>query len=382
MIHIALTLSLFALCPPPMPAEPDLSSPEKAAEGFAKFWLGLQYQGNPFRDAMLKAETVGKECFTDKARDKLEKKAKQSREFMEANKTLEWSLKTQGITDNADGTKAVDVRVTRTRNKKNWKTKAVEKVTEDLLHRFVMEKVGDKWMVKELYRPCFMCQGKGVCGSCKGAGQMGGRDCFSCKGGKTCKSCQGKKVRKENMKMDMDLTKTSVAFKPDLSSAAAAAKTYLSLTKHKEQVLTDTMRKVVEEVLANAKKYFTPALMKTIEASMEQAKAKGKKRRAAKNAAKVESVEEEGDTAHAVISEPSSFGKGTARKKRLVLKKSGDKWLVDAVQSQCWGCKGVGKCRNCKGTGVMEQSGNKCWGCKGEGKCRTCKGSGWYESRF
>ena len=130
----------------------------------------------------------------------------------------------------------------------------------------------------------------------------------------------------------------------------------------------------IRESLEQGRFYFTPGLMKRIDESIEKSIEAGKER-FTDSRPRVDSVETEGDKARAVVVFPPRSEKGRERRERIILAKTGDKWLVDDVQMTCWNCQATGKCGPCKGTGKFGET--NCFNCKGKKTCQTCGGAGW-----
>lgn len=390
----AALLSLILLCPLPQGEAPDLSSPDKAAKAWADFWMDLQHKSNPFLELMGKSEEITLVAMTPAAQNKQKEKLEKQKEMFKGSETLSWETKVQAVEDAEGGGKEVTVEVTRTFNKKDWRTKAVTKETEVQPHKYVLAQSGGKWLVKTVWRPCYSCKAKGVCGSCKGTGKRAGGtgDCFRCSGKKGCELCKGKKFKEEKIaKVGMRFIKDSIKVEvtEDYSTPQKAAATWIALDRKKELAASRSLGAWVRKTLKTMRQYLVPEMVKEIDTNIAKGLEEGTKR-FVEGKPKLKSVEEEQNgTAFAVISSPPGgglMGGGApppeARKKskgptevlkRLVLKKTGDKWLVDEVQRSCYSCAGNGKCKQCNG----KPASGKCWSCKDTNTCRWCKGKGW-----
>ncbi len=368
----ACGLVVFAL------QDPDRSTPEKAFESFNAFWDGMQKNGERFFKLMEAAEQIGDFLRTEELKAVRAKSREESAKAREDYKTLSTSHAITGRSEGPDGSVTIEGdKKTRTR-KRNYQTKELEETDETAPERVIFVKVGATWLVREIQRACFACKATGACASCKGSGKFGDQECFSCKGKKTCATCSGEKMRKEKLgeaRFGFAIPDGEPKYATDLSTPKATAQAYVDALKRGRAEQTVHLRKFVDEILVKFRLHFAPDVLKSIDDSIARELEAGRKR-FAEGMARVESVDEKGEEAWAVVVTPPDDPSGKPQRVRAVMKKSGDKWLVSAEQRGCWSCDSKGACRGCKGAGVSE-GGSKCFTCGGSKSCSACKGTGW-----
>lgn len=64
------------------------------------------------------------------------------------------------------------------------------KNVQEYAPRYVLKKVGGKWLIDAEQSRCYSCKGTGTCQACGGTGKKDGDTCYSCQGGK-CIGCKG-----------------------------------------------------------------------------------------------------------------------------------------------------------------------------------------------
>ena len=365
--------ALIALCFwTSSPQDPDRSRPEKAGEKFLEFWL----REDPFSYAQAQAEVelLGKFCCTEEFNRRLEKRTEEDRKWAEEARVLSSRIQVIRTVEPSDGTATVDALRKLRRKKRDWNTDRFEEVAETLLYRLTMTKEGELWRVQELRRECSICRGGGVCRDCQGTGQVYGQACYSCGGDKNCRECRGEKLQADNLKdfrMRFVIPEKELIHSSDLSTPRSAAQCYVDFLRRKDVEMSRRIQKFVEGVVAQLELFLVADLAKSVREGWAQDCEDGK-RRYAEIERKIESIEEVGEEAFIVV--VTTGGDQDARQ-RLVLKKNGESWLVDAVQLSCWSCAATGSCRACQGTG---RSGEyDCFGCEGKKVCTFCMGKGW-----
>lgn len=367
---------LWLLCVAPQ--DPDRSTPEKAFENFIAFWSRIRDEGELWMKMMSEIDAMAEFSRTEAFK---KKKADQNAEMSKSREEWKTPPSTYSIASKAeqkDGTVVLEITEKARRKKTNFETHKVEEYEESLQHRYAFQKVGAHWLVREIWRACFGCSGKGVCLSCEGTGKSEEEECWACKGAKKCESCKGEKLVKEDLEdanIPLLIADAEPTFSTDLSSPKAAAQTLADLATRQALHQSKMLRKFVDDVITHFRVYLIPDLVKKIEDTVAKAVENGKQ--AYQNdRPRAGAIEEEGDTAYVVIiSTFSMMGEKREQKERFVLKNTGNQWLVDGVQMSCWGCEGSGKCGSCKGEGKMNDQ--ECFACNGKKSCGQCKGSGW-----
>lgn len=368
--------TLILLCLSLVPAQdPDRSTPEKAFDSFIAFWQKVQEGSDVWEKLMTESEALGEFVRTDELKAKRKKQAEEAKKASEDWKTLSTNMVRTGTTENKDGTVTVEAKKTVKRRQKDFQSGKIEEIEESTPHRYVMEKSGANWYVKQIFNACWSCKGEGLCGSCKGTGKFGDNPCYACEGGKTCKSCKGEKLTEEKIAEgapDFTIPDSEPKYSEDLSSAKAAAQTLADLKLHQDVLATQILRKFIDEALAGLHLYFHPTISKQVDEMFAKGVEEGK-RRFREERPTVASVEEKGDVAYVQL----KTKKDDEFAPRYVLKKVGAKWLLDAEQRKCYACKGSGTCEGCKGTGKSGEM--DCYSCNGGKKCAPCKGEGWQD---
>jgi hypothetical protein len=354
--------------------DPDRSTPEKTYEHFTAFWSSLSNDaGDHWMKLTEEIEALGDAHQTVEFRARAAKRRKDLRAMMDDSRVVSSKHSIAKKAENADGSVTLEGVNHVRRKRRDFETEKVEEIDEALPHRLVLVKSGAAWLVREIYRSCLMCGAKGVCANCDGTGAMGEEKCPGCEGQKTCKTCSGSRLVREDLAAaGMDLT---VADAPkvtsDLATPKAAAQAYSELAFVRTIRLSQGMQKFIEGVMANFRLLLAPEVLQSIEDAVAKAVEAGRAR-GKEGGPRVESVEEKGERAFAILVER---GGDNARRQRIVFRKVGDKWLVDAEEHPCW-CK-EGKCTACDGAGTID--GEKCAGCAGTKVCAGCKGEGWVD---
>jgi len=351
--------------------DPDRSTPEKAAHAFLEFYETWQSDAfKPEYDTF----SVGAFCRTKEFTLRL--KGKQE----------EWKMQELGTSSAYEVPKDQEVREDRAvidvihkfrHLKFNRQTAKSELIDEQLPIRLVLVKEGGGFLLSEYYDPCYACYGVGKCTFCKGSG-TGDKDgkCFMCKGSTNCTSCKGGKLWQRKI----EETKWTFApddWKPggsqDLSSAKSAAQSYCDslLSAEVEGMRRSKLR--ADALMTKLRVFYAGPVVKEVEACLARAPEEGKKALAGLKIS-VDSVEEKGDLAYAVLLRKDLRGESSTR---IILKKVGETWLADAEQEMCRDCKGKGICRFCEGTGKNKTGNRDCWSCKGKKGCGSCGANGW-----
>ncbi len=376
----------FALLLVPWIQDPDRSSPEKTVQAFVEFGDSLAPE-NLFIMLLKQVDEMQRFARTEEFHKKKAKEFEDLSEWLEQSKPISSKFEIVGRVDGKDGRVTVDSvkRVRKAKIDPQTRKKAGEE-DQTLPYRHVVRKVGEVWMVEEVYEPCPLCGGAGTCRGCQGTGTAHARECFSCQGKKACSSCHGGKLRKRELVKEggLELVEPDgeMTFSKDLSTAKASAQTLLDLSIRGALEWSALLKTFVERVLVPFRLFVVPETVKKFEERFAAEKVEGKER-FRKNRPRLESVEERDGQAYVVIVTVGNWGrfirssddKGEHRT-RYVLKQVETRWFLDAEHHPCWGCRETpGKCRSCKGTGkVGEQD---CTGCKGSKQCSQCKGEGW-----
>ncbi|MBI2900473.1 MAG: hypothetical protein HYY17_09815 [Planctomycetes bacterium] len=381
MIRLALAWAAL-VCP----QDPDRSAPEKTFEGFTAFWEELSPE-KWFFDLLGTLDDLGKFSRTDEFSARRDKDRGEFLKWMEDSKMLSSRYEIAKRSEGKEGRIVLDSVQKVRRKKRDFEKNKIEEVDQELPHRHVFRRVGETWLVEEVYKPCSACDGRGACGTCKGTGTAHDRACFACEGKKSCKYCGGEKLKKEELAkggLELVVPDTETKYSTDLSSPKAAAQTLLDLSLRTAVEYSVRIRGFIERILKRFRLFVVPELVKKIEDELARETEAGKKR-FREDRPRIDSVEEKGDRALVVIVTIGNWGRLIRSKEgendrqehraRHVLRKVGDRWLADAEQYPCWNCKGKGDCSACGGSG--KTSDRECWGCKGTKKCSQCKGEGW-----
>lgn len=247
-------------------------------------------------------------------------------------------------------------------------------------YSFVFEQVGDRWLLKELWRACTSCSGSGACAKCGGSGRAG--TCGRCGGTGRCSRCGSKGLVMDSLTHNI-LASLGVLFLPggdefvpstDRSTAAAAVKSYMDSWTQRELIRARKTMDWVNQELPKFWAMLTPtnagAARRVLEMELEAAR-----RRYQSITREITSVEEKGEYAYA----QTVVGvEGVANKCGVLLQQGEGGWLVDAhLSQQCVWCAGKGQCPLCNGTGKMGEV--ECYNCHGRIACDHCKGFGWVE---
>ncbi len=372
MIRVAL--AWLAFC---SPQDPDRSTPEKTCDAFFTLGQKFEEEGNVWIKIMGEIDALADFCRTEEYKAKSAKKNEEWQRMSESSKTLSAKQEILSKTEGKDGSVTVEVKQTFKRSRKSPDNEKPEESDDVRTNRIVLQKVGANWLVHEIYRPCFACNGAGTCAYCQGTGKAGDQDCGSCEGKKQCKECKGEKLKKEDFadaKLQLVVADAEPKYSTDLSTSKAAAQTYVDLLTRQGVEMAKKLRAYMDGMVTKMKDFFTPEVMKSIDAAMARAVEEGKKR-FKEDQAKLESVEEKGEVAYVTLVTKVDWGEQKERKQRMVFKKVGEKWLVDGEQNPCWGCQGSGKCGSCQGSGKVGET--DCFGCEGKKICNPCAGNGW-----
>ncbi len=365
-----LCLSLFCLV-----QDPDLSTPEKAAESFGRYRQSL-HESMDLRKARQEAQRVGLERFTEEYRSRFEEKAKQADTAADEGRVLNMSRTIAAKTENADGTVTFDVRFDWKQKRRDAKSQELTEVERSQVERYVLIKVGDQWRVKEYFRSCTACSGSGVCWSCKGTGKEAeNRDCQYCRGAKACSGCKGMKSEKvdpRSVGIFANAPEERPQWLSDLSTPKSAAEAFADLTRRRRHEEGLATLKITEGRVKALLPFLTPDQGKEVEVALANAVRKG---RDMFSLFRTQSVEPEVKGASAVVILTTKYGSTMTFTDRLELKKVGEAWLVDSVAERCAACKSSGKCASCQGSGKAGEVA--CKSCKGTAACARCEGKGW-----
>jgi hypothetical protein len=249
-----------------------------------------------------------------------------------------------------------------------------------LSHQLVMIRIEGAWLVRELRVACPICLGSGNCTLCGGSGARGEKACLGCLGQKACSACRGEKRVLENLAAfayPLKFAEPEAKFESDLSTPAAAARTFADSVARRELAESAKLKEFLEATIADLRKHMAPEVVGSVEKALTRQVEEGKQR-FKDGRPRVASVSESGETAQAVISQTAeNAGEPYQLRRRILLKKIGAEWRVDAEQGMCFACETTGKCVTCRGAGKFEEK--DCGACGGSGKCRFCKGVGWME---
>ncbi len=242
--------------------------------------------------------------------------------------------------------------------------------------KILFEKAGDRWLIAKEFDACTPCKGTGACTWCGGAGERNTKVCPRCKGKKACDLCEGTKWRERSFERGIfPIGTRAFQAKNDTSSARAAAESFAEAQLELQSRTGGLMRRVFESGLDVVRKFFVESVAKSAGIALARAVEEGA-RGLAEHVPRVERLDESGDSATAVVACPPSPLGGGARK-RIVLRRSGDRWLVDDAAVACEACDGGGVCSACKG----KAAGVKCMYCQSTAKCSACNGAGFPADR-
>lgn len=350
-------------------AQSDKSTPENSVKSFLK--ERYTFEGAPiFTKISEDADKVEDPYVTEEYRKKKKETAEKNKQYFSEHGDFK--------TESAEGTKNADGTVT-VLTKDSYKMKD-KRETRTL--KFVMKQFGSDWLIMESYTECYACKGTGSCGSCNGTGKFGDSECFNCKGSKGCQVCKGEKWKKEDYdKMEAEFVIADAGYKPlnDLSSASRAAETYSHVMLQQAVGSSDYLMKLFDDMNKLFVTYFSPEISKTVSGLISKSKEKGKENFKNFKPAVISVKEVDATTANAEVAAPAAvLMRGNKKSQKILLKKVGEKWLVDKVLQDCWSCEGSGKCRPCTGSG--KSGDEKCYACSGNGVCSNCKGSGFMEN--
>lgn len=361
------------------PQDPDRSTPEKTTENFLAFGQKLQQDDGDWKKIMVEIQTLGDFCRTDEYKARLAKRNEEAMKRLEDRKILSSKNEILKTTAEKDGGVTVEAVQKLKRRERNFETGKVEETETALPHRLILTPTGKVWQIREYYRSCGQCGGQGQCESCKGTGEAFEQKCYACDGRKVCKECQGEKLKREDFaeaQFQLITAEAEPSFSTDLSSPKAAAQAYVDLLLRQGLEVSRRLRAWIESILTQFRHYFVPDLVKKVEEAVAKDIEAGKKR-FREDRPKLESVEEKGETAYALVLTQVDFGEPTERKQRIVFRRVGGKWLVNAEQNPCMHCQGSGRCGACQGSGKFGD-GN-CFGCEGMKTCKRCEGNGWMD---
>ncbi len=255
--------------------------------------------------------------------------------------------------------------------RQNPKTRQDEDVEEARRKRLEFVKSGDRWLIQREMDGCPACKGRGTCSWCDGAGEMTGKPCPRCMGKKTCHVCKGTLWHERSFQ---SLAPLGIIddYKPraDLTSPRGTAEAFADTLIDEQIRVAKLLRRIYEAGQSIIKTYFVESQGKASIEALVNAVATGTQA-LREYAPKVLELNETGDTAVAVVTGPPG-PLGPVPDRRLLLRKSGGKWLVDDVYSKCDDCSASGVCPGCKLKRQMQ-----CVQCDGSRKCRACTGSGW-----
>lgn len=363
MTHIMLALFLCAQ---------DLSTPEKTFDAYVEAMRSLQRDmATKMRiDVELEVDRLADFLRTDALKASASKRLDETKRRVDEFLAQKSVFAIKGKTENADGT--VDLRVTET-------STSPGAGGEDRIRgsRLVLEKIGADWRLRDSFRDCMTCQATGECRICKGTGDVGGSPCFKCEGKKLCATCNGTKERQDRfdqMGVFFVVADADPKDSKDLSSAAAAARAYTDYYVRQWLVKTMRTRELVTKGMEKLRPIFKPDVFKTIDDSISKEVELGKKR-FTDGHPKIGDLKESGDTATAILEIPAGWRGKDATKEQIALVKVGAEWRIDAVHSACPLCAGSGLCRDCKGTGKLDDK-TDCDSCEGNKTCFLCEGAG------
>lgn len=356
----------------------DRSTPEKTFQSYVEIVTNLQKEFLPKLQVDLEdeVEKLGDFCRTDAFKAAEEARRAESKTFVTEAASQDRRYESKGPSDNPDG--SVSLRFSET-----YKTKTVDATGKetDKEHtsaaRLVLDKVGADWLIREIYRTCFMCDATGQCSNCKGTGESFGQSCVVCKGKKLCPDCDGKKERADRMDQIGFIFVVADADPKDgrdLSTAASAAQAYADFCARRELVRSAKIQEIMKKAVDGMRTVFKPDVMKTIDEALAKEVELGRKR-FKDGLPKVGPVQETGDTATAVLETPAGWRDKQVYKQMIVLVKAGAEWRVNEIRDPCYACAGAGTCGACSGTGKFDDK-TACYACEGKKACGSCAGSG------
>jgi hypothetical protein len=371
MIHIALVLIACV-------QEPDLSTPEKAAEAYRAFEAGIEKIEEGLLPAMEKA-VLGEDAM--RTPRLIARRLRESEKYGGTSGRFRPHEKRAGgttVTEGEGGAKVVEIVE---EIDYRWTEDGKEQSrSEKRPLRLTVKKVGAAWRVASAEERCFLCEGSGECGVCK----EGEKECRNCQGSRACRSCDGKKWRPaagmpaptENLLV----AEKAPAASTSLGTPKAAVQTYLDALVARELEMSRQRIGADEKRLAQMKGLFHAEAVAAAEAAHRKSIEAGRARHDTlkQTVATLEVTEGE---AVAVVESPlldsptGASGKPVPARRRVVFKLQQGEWRVDRDESPCLACDATGTCPFCEGKGCSTKM------CR-EGKCRSCEGTTWWRERW
>jgi hypothetical protein len=252
---------------------------------------------------------------------------------------------------------------------------------EELPERWELKKSGDRWLIAASWSCCIICKGGKVCTSCKGTGKgVFGAACRPCRGGVgRCRFCGGKGENRRD-EFEMSALAAADAEPPavDLSTPNGAAAAYLALTTRLHLGVCKEEIRSREVLIGRLKVHFVPAAAEEAAAALKKATESAVATYRARKEA-VGDIAVKGDRAEVLVSSAflDPWFKESPHRRKIIRKRVGAKWLLDAECRPCGLCWGSATCDERGGSGVMVVR-PECKDCAGKGAdgCRTCAGRG------
>ena len=333
--------------------DPDLSTPKKACDAFAKSWLSSR---QIMKDAIWtqiipNVEKQGDFLFSEQEKRKLQQRRKSYLERAQRSMVQNRTIELGSAKKNEDGSVSIKVSETYERGPAGAKTQK-----EHRNHLFTFVKIGEEWKVRDLYEPCRFCA-SGPCGSCATCNTRG-----------VVRISPGKE---RGPSMDPIAPKER-SFSTDLSTPEATARSYVDWKLHQGSLLSGALLKAKKENIETLEPYLHPDVLVAMK-SLNDAQTRQAKESFPKNEKRfhIGPVKMEGEKAYVIVElRRDENGRGRQKQNRIVMTTEKETWLISAVQNGCRSCKNTGACPSCA-------KSDPCYACDGTKKCNKCEGKGW-----
>jgi hypothetical protein len=344
--------------------EPDRSTPEKVFEGYMAAWDKERVAEQKWGEGVWAIDKRSAFYRTDKVKARVAAHYARGEKMWKDGAILSTKFVVVSKSEEKDGVVTVEGREEVRQNDRPQVDGPLVVIEFKLPHRLVLEKAGSGWVIREIFNGCTLCHGTGLCSSCKGTGKVilpafadqpeKVLDCIVCeKHKKNCSICLGKKLNKlepGRPGWGYILAEKDPEDAKDLSSPGATAKAIVDVLLREKLDFSKDTREQNDSEFAALKPYLNAAAVKAWKDLEDARVAEGLKKFATARA-KIEKIEEKGDSAFVVIVEPPYWRYNDQESKtRYVLKKTGTQWLVDAEQFPCV-CEKPKECDSCKGSG-------------------------------
>jgi hypothetical protein len=276
-------------------------------------------------------------------------------------KTMDPSFALKSRTEEKDGSVVYDC----------WRRVEIETTERRDLQRFVFVREEGRWVLRDYRIACFGCDAGGGCARCVVEGRS--PDCPECKGSGVCPACRGEKMRPHDLAAFVARRVDAPAdarYSEDWSTPARAVESYADLRVKAAVVAARRQAEILAPIHELLRRCGSRAMVERLAAALAAEEESGPKRFAQWRPSFGPIVDKEG-VARVEANIPYD---GFSRPRRLTLKKSGDRWLIDAERDPCGECSGSGSCVRCAGS-----SAGECGHCAGEKLCPSCGGTRWEE---